>query len=44
MPSELGYVFLGLWLLVTALFLYSAYWSFTIRRALVTSLSTYSAD
>src|SRR5881409_2109911 len=38
MPSELGYVFLGLWLLVTALFLYSAYWSFTIRRALVTSL------
>jgi hypothetical protein len=38
MPSELGYVLLGLWLLVTALFLYSAYWSFIIRRALVTSL------
>jgi len=38
MPSELGYVFLVSWLFVTAIFLYSAYWSFVIRRALVTSL------
>ncbi len=38
MPSELGYLFLASWLFVTAIFLYSAYWSFMIRRALVTSL------
>lgn len=38
MPSEASILFIGLWLLVTALFLYSSYWAFTIRRVLVTSL------
>lgn len=38
MLSETSILFIGLWLLVTALFLYSSYWAFSIRRVLVTSL------
>jgi hypothetical protein len=38
MPSETSLLFIGLWLLVTALFLYSSYWAFAIRKVLVTSL------
>lgn len=38
MLSEASILFLALWLLVTILFLYSSYWAFVIRRALVTSL------
>ncbi len=35
MPSDLSTAFFGLWILVSALFSYAAYWAFTIRRFLV---------
>ena len=35
MPSDLSTVFFALWLLVSGLFSYAAYWAFTIRRVLV---------
>ncbi len=35
MPSDLSTVFFASWLLVSALFSYSAYWAVTIRRVLV---------
>ncbi len=38
MPSEFSIVFLALWLSVVGLFLYSAFWAFTIRRVLLTGL------
>ena len=34
MPSDFSTVFFALWLLVSALFSYAAYWAFIIRRAL----------
>ena len=38
MPSEASIIFAGLWSLVTAFFLYSAYWALAIRRVLQTGL------
>src|SRR5256712_4362486 len=35
MPSDLSTAFFGLWILVSALFSYAAYWAFTIRRFLI---------
>ena len=38
MPSEATVLFAILWSIVTALFLYGAYWAFAIRRVLLTRL------